>query len=63
VKAADTVQGADLRGLKTLRDQLGGRLARGVLLHGGRDVVPLGERLCALPQAHLWQTPAPPPES
>jgi uncharacterized protein len=54
VKSAASANPADFRALRDLRDGLGERFMRGVLLHGGRDAVPLGERLWALPVAALW---------
>lgn len=54
VKSSTTVSPADFRALRSLRDALGDRFRRGVLLHGGRDTVPLGDRLWALPLTALW---------
>ncbi len=54
VKAASTVSPADVKHLQGLRDKLGDRFAAGVVLYLGDRVVPLGERIWALPVAMLW---------
>jgi predicted AAA+ superfamily ATPase len=58
VKATGTPRAADFGGLARLRDALGSRFVRGVLLHlgSGSDALPFGERLEALPVCALWQT-------
>lgn len=55
VKASATPRLRDAAGLKLLRDRLGDRFRRGVLLHLGPDSIPLGDRLSAIPLAALWQ--------
>jgi uncharacterized protein len=57
VKASGTVRAEDLRGLRRLAERVGDRWVRGVHLHLGREAVPFGERLDALPVSALWQTP------
>ena len=37
-----------------LRDRRGSRFAMGVVLHTGRNAVPFGDRLWALPYSALW---------
>lgn len=54
VKAASTVSHGDVKHLAALRDKLGDRFAAGVVLYLGDRVVPLGERLWALPVPLLW---------
>jgi len=54
VKAAGAVQAKDARGLVTLREQIGSRFTRGFVLYAGDSVVPLGERIQAIPIAALW---------
>lgn len=54
VKAGATLGERDFRGLRFLADQLGERFVRGVLLYTGREAVPFGEKLVALPIAALW---------
>jgi len=55
VKAASTVRDQDLRGLLCLKDLVGERLRRGIVLYTGTERVPLGEGLLALPVAALWR--------
>lgn len=54
VKAARTVSKGDFRGLEALRDRLGDRFSLGVLLYTGKDPLPFGDRLWALPFSALW---------
>ena len=54
VKAASTVSPRDVKHMQVLRDNLAGRFAAGVVLYLGDRVVPLGERLWALPVSMLW---------
>lgn len=54
VKAVRTVSQGDFRGLQALRDKLGDRFSLGVLLYTGKDPLPFGERLWALPFSALW---------
>ena len=44
----------DFSGLKALRDALGGRFRRGVVLYGGAESVPFGRDLFAAPVRSLW---------
>lgn len=54
VKASATVSSSDVKHLRLLHEKLGDRFAAGVILYLGERVVPLGERLWALPVAALW---------
>jgi uncharacterized protein len=54
VKAGATVGSEDFRHLATLRDALGKRFVRGVVVHLGRRVLPFGDRLAAWPISALW---------
>lgn len=54
VKAASAPGAADARHLTWLRDQLGPRFLRGVVLHTGPRAFELGDRLCAAPISTLW---------
>ncbi len=56
VKAAATVERSGFRHLADLRDALGERFVRGVVLHAGSRATPFGERLAALPLSVLWAT-------
>jgi predicted AAA+ superfamily ATPase len=55
VKAAASVTGSDLRGLRTLAELAGPAFLRGVVLYTGREVVPFAQNLHALPISALWQ--------
>lgn len=49
VKLAASVTRRDTKGLASLRDALGDRFVRGVVAYAGPDVVPLGDRIFAVP--------------
>ncbi|MDN5870007.1 MAG: ATP-binding protein [Nitrococcus sp.] len=54
IKAAASVQGKDVRGLRTLAELAGERFVRGVLLYTGGVTVPFARNLHALPISALW---------
>lgn len=56
VKAAASVQGRDLAGLKKLAALAGSKFRAGILLYDGTETLPLGERLWAVPLCTLWET-------
>jgi predicted AAA+ superfamily ATPase len=56
VKATVSPDARDLRGLHAFRERNPGRFHRGIVLYLGRQSVPLGDRLYALPIDALWQT-------
>jgi predicted AAA+ superfamily ATPase len=60
VKAAATVGAVDLKGLAALREVAGKRFHRGVVLYTGREALPFGPDLWALPMSALWQLGAQP---
>lgn len=55
VKAAASVGVRDFRGLEALREVAGKRFHRGVLLYAGREVLPFGSEMWAVPMAGVWQ--------
>ena len=55
VKAAATVNAADFKGLKTLREAAGERFQRGIVFYSGDVTVAFGEQLFAVPLSFLWQ--------
>lgn len=55
VKASATPDRRDLRGLEFLRDELGPRFVRGVLLYSGEQTLPFGDRIWAMPIDSLWR--------
>jgi uncharacterized protein len=58
VKAANTVQETDFRGLRALAELLGERFVRGVVFYSGDTLLPFGPKLYAVPIAALWSPPA-----
>jgi predicted AAA+ superfamily ATPase len=54
VKASSTIGPSDLKGLKNLATTSKGNLQRGIVLYGGDQILPLGDRLVALPISVLW---------
>jgi predicted AAA+ superfamily ATPase len=54
VKAAETVRSEDFRGIQHLMRRLGDQLLAGIVLYAGRQALPFGKRLCALPISALW---------
>ncbi|MGA9309498.1 MAG: ATP-binding protein [Pseudonocardiaceae bacterium] len=54
VKAAETVRSEDFRAMRHLARRLGNQLHAGIVLYAGRQALPFGERLCALPISALW---------
>ena len=54
IKASTNATTRDARHLAFLRDRLGDRFVRGVVVYSGSASVPLGERLQALPIGSLW---------
>jgi uncharacterized protein len=60
VKRTASPNAGDFKGLKHLREQTGRRFLRGVLLYTGRESVPFGPDICALPVSALWELGATP---
>jgi predicted AAA+ superfamily ATPase len=56
-KASQSPSSHDARGLRWLRDALGHRFVRGLLLHGGKEVVPFDHQITALPLESLFEPP------
>jgi predicted AAA+ superfamily ATPase len=44
------------RHLAMLRDKLGARFRTGLVVHAGPQVLPLGERIWAVPVSALWRS-------
>jgi predicted AAA+ superfamily ATPase len=55
VKAAASLGKADFKGLEGLREAAGRRFRRGIVLYTGREALPFGADLWALPVSALWQ--------
>lgn len=58
VKAAASVGGADVRGLEALREVVGKRFHRGIVLYAGRETLPFGADIWALPLSAVWRIQA-----
>lgn len=55
VKAAAGVGGLDFKGLEALREVAGRRFHRGVVLYTGRESLPFGSDVWALPLSAVWR--------
>lgn len=54
VKASATLRDSDRRGLERLRDAVGVGFRCGALLYDGETLVPLGDRIYAIPLRMIW---------
>ena len=54
IKAAAKVGKADFAGLEALAEEAGKKFIRGVLLYFGDHVLPIGDKLAAVPVTELW---------
>lgn len=54
VKASATVDGKDFKGLRHLRETEPAIFQRGIVLHAGRELVPFGDGLWAVPLSMWW---------
>ena len=54
VKLAASVAPHDLKGLASLRDSLGDHFVRGVIVYTGQEVIPVGDRLFAVPLRMMY---------
>lgn len=60
VKASGRVREREFRGLRYLREELGKRFVRGIVLYTGSETISFGPDLQALPMASLWRLDARP---
>lgn len=54
VKSASTVGAGDFRGLRLLEEVAGTSFRMGVVLYMGKETIPFGKNLWALPVSALW---------
>lgn len=54
VKASATVEAKDFKGLRHLQETESAIFQRGIVLYAGREVVPFGENLWAVPLSVWW---------
>lgn len=57
VKASATVDSKDFKGLRHLQETEPGSFMRGFVLYAGREMVPFGEKLWAVPLSMWWAGP------
>ena len=57
VKASATVESKDFKGLRHLLETEAAIFQRGIVLYAGREVVPFGEKLWAVPLSVWWAQP------
>jgi len=55
IKASATISAGDFKGLKALAEAVGDRFHRGVLLYTGKEALPFGKQMHALPVSALWR--------
>jgi predicted AAA+ superfamily ATPase len=55
IKARASVTADDFKGLRALAAEARERFVRGVVLHGGREMLPFGENMVAMPVSALWR--------
>jgi len=55
VKAGKTIGAQDFKGLRAFAEMTGKRFRRGVVLYTGKEVIPFGSNLHAVPVNVLWQ--------
>lgn len=55
VKQRDRVGKDDFKGIESLRDVTGNDFVCGIVFYRGRDVVPFGKNMWAVPISNLWQ--------
>jgi predicted AAA+ superfamily ATPase len=56
VKSAATVQAADFRGLRKLREVAGENFVVGIVLYDGGAAIDFGDRMFGVPVRRLWET-------
>jgi predicted AAA+ superfamily ATPase len=56
IKLTGTPTAKHARHLAWMRDKLGNRFATGLVVHAGSQVLPLGERIWAVPVSALWRS-------
>lgn len=54
VKARGSVTPDDFVGLKVLKKQVGADFVRGIVLYTGKDIIPFGDDMVAMPLDSLW---------
>ena len=55
VKASSTIDGKDFKGLRHFQETEAKVFQRGIVLYSGREVIPCGEKLFAVPLSMWWE--------
>ena len=55
VKSTSRVSSRDFRHLEVLKSEINEKFKCGIVIHPGKNAVPFGDQLYALPLASLWQ--------
>jgi uncharacterized protein len=55
IKAASALSSRDFDGLRRFSEIVGRQFSGGVILYGGTEILPFGERLTAMPVSCLWR--------
>jgi predicted AAA+ superfamily ATPase len=55
IKLSQTISNRDVKNIAGLRDALGDNFTRGAVIYSGREILPLGDRLIALPIGTVFQ--------
>jgi len=55
VKTSTRVDTDDFKGLRELQEATGNDFQCGIVLYAGKEIVPFGEKLFAVPLSALWQ--------
>lgn len=54
VKSASTVKSDDFKGIRFLKEAVGGELVSGIVFYTGDKIIPFGSNLYAIPVSSLW---------
>lgn len=55
VKSSKSIDKKYLSGLQELKDLVGDKFKKGIILYAGKDVIPLSEKMWAVPVSYLWR--------
>ena len=55
VKISSSLDAKDFKSLELCRRTIGDKFKKGIVLYTGNDLVPMGDRLWAVPVNYLWE--------
>lgn len=55
VKSSKSIDKKYLSGLQELKDLVGDKFKKGIILYAGNDVIPLSDKMWAVPVSYLWK--------